>query len=450
MINETIILLTYYYEPELLNHRLLKYVKGYCGPYLPFNLYLYEPLQKIFSKVILYDYLKRRAEIGIKSMNEELIALVRKEHAKYVLWISFYDDVQQSTLKTIRQDGTIVVGWFFDDEWRFNSYSKYWIPYLDYCVTNAVEAVPKYKELGARVIQTIPNTGIAIDRDWSNIEEKYDVSFVGSIDSTDRKQYINKLRGRNIPVHLFGEGSGGYVSFEQMIDIFRASKINLNFSKAGPPGPHCWVKQVKGRTFQVCMASGFLLTEYAPGMENYFEIDKEIVCFENAEEMTGKVIYYLEHEIERRAIAQAGWKRATGEHTSFHMVSNVFRKIEQDITAGDKESPYPCPRKLKMPMLTRLLLPSQYHFQWGRALLEENYKAALWEDALALSLSYSPLHIGAWYYRVVSFLPSFMRPPLFGLYSAMEKLRRALSSKLWSMPCARLYLGKVLRSIGAV
>ena len=172
MINETIIFLTYYYEPELRNHRLLKYVKDCCGAYLPFNLYLYEPLQKIFSKVILYDYLKRRAEIGIKAMNEEVIDLVRKEHAKYVLWTSFYYDIQQSTLDTIRQDGTIVVGWFFDDEWRFNSYSKYWIPYLDYCVTNAIEAVPKYRALGARVIQTIPNTGIAIDRDWSIIEEK--------------------------------------------------------------------------------------------------------------------------------------------------------------------------------------------------------------------------------------------------------------------------------------
>ena len=443
MINETIVLLTYYYEPELRNHRLLKYVKSYCGPYLPFNLYLYEPLQKIFSKVILYDYLKRRAEIGIKAMNEEIIALVRKEHAKYTLWTSFYDDVQQSTLDIIREEGSTVVGWFFDDEWRFNSYSKYWSPYLDYCVTNAIEAVPKYKELGTQVIQIIPNTGIAVTRDWSSIEENYDVSFVGSVRSrlwADRRQYMNKLRGRNISVHLFGEGSGGYVSFDQMIDIFKTSKINLNFSRVGS---YPWVKQIKGRVFQVCMAGGFLLTEYAPGTEDYFEIDKEIVCFENAEEMTDKAIYYLNHETERRAIAQAGWKRATGEHTSFHMVSNVFRKVEQDIAAGDKESsPHPCPPKLEMPIWVRLIL-SQYNFRWARALLEENYPEDLWKDALALSLAYSPLHIGAWYYRVVSFLPSFMRPPLFGLYSTMEKLRRALLFGLGSIP----YLRKMHQSL---
>ena len=441
MINETIILLVYNYNYEDRNHRLLKYVKRYCAAYLPFDLYLYEPLQKIFSKVILYDYLKRRAEIGIKAMNEEIIALVRKEHAKYVLWTSFYDDVQQSTLDTIREEGSTVVGWFFDDEWRFNSYSKYWSPYLDYCVTNSIEAVPKYRALNARVIQTIPNTGIAVTRDWSNIEERYEVSFVGSVRSrlwADRRQCINKLRGRNISVRLFGEGSGGYISFEEMIDIFKTSKINLNFSRAGS---YPWVKQIKGRVFQVCMAGGFLLTEYAPGIENYFEIDKEIVCFENAEEMIDKTTYYLNHDKERRAIAQAGWDRANGEYTSFHMVAKVFRQIEQDMVAKNKESPYPCPQKLEMPIWVRMIL-SQYHFQWGRALLEENYKADLWKDALALSLSYSPLHIGAWYYRLVSFLPSSMRPAFFKLYNAMEKLRRALLFGLGSIP----YLRKMIQS----
>ena len=80
MIDETIILLTYYYDQEDCNHKILRHIiKGYCPAYLPWNLYLYEPLQKIFSKVILYDYLKRRAEIGIEAMNEEIISLARKE-----------------------------------------------------------------------------------------------------------------------------------------------------------------------------------------------------------------------------------------------------------------------------------------------------------------------------------------------------------------------------------
>ena len=424
MINETIILLTYYFNQEDRSHRLLKNImENYSGCYLPFDLYLYEPLQRIFSKAILYDYLMRTAEIGVKAVNEEIIELVRRENAKYVLWTSFYYDIQQSTLDIIRKEGTVVVGWFFDDEWRFDEYSKWWIPYLDYCVTNAIEVVPKYRELGAQVIQTIPNTGRAINRDWSSIEERYDVSFVGSRFYADREQYINELGDRNIPIHLFGEGWGGYIPFEEMIDIFKYSKINLNFSKDWRLGK----LQIKGRIFQVCMADGFLLTEYVPGIEKYFKIDKEIVCFHDTKEMIDKINYYLEHDEERRAIAQAGWKRATGEYTSFHMVSKVFNEIEKHIVANDKES-NPHLQKLKMPMRIRRI-PAQYHFQWGRTFLEENYKG-LWKDELALSISYNPFNIKAWGYYIIGFSPYSVRLTLFRLY-------RILYSRLRSIPYLR-------------
>jgi hypothetical protein len=38
--------------------------------------------------------------------------------------------------------------------------------------------VPNYRALGARVINTIPNTGVAIDHDWSKVEAKYDFLFI--------------------------------------------------------------------------------------------------------------------------------------------------------------------------------------------------------------------------------------------------------------------------------
>src|SRR2546427_2719460 len=221
MIPETIILLTYYYDQEDRNHQVLKHIIGaYCPVYFPFDLHLYEPLKKIFSKVIVYDYLKRRAEVGLKAMNKEVLNLIRDERPKYVLWTSFYDDIRTSTLEAIRKEGTKVLGWFFDDEIRFNSYSRYWIPYLDYCVTNAISVVPRYRQAGARVIQTIPCTGIAIDPDWPHLEERHNLTFVGSM-SNDRRRYVDELRKRNITAGTFGRGSGGYVSFEQMLDIFR-------------------------------------------------------------------------------------------------------------------------------------------------------------------------------------------------------------------------------------
>ena len=181
---------------------------------------------------------------------------------------------------------------------------------------------------------------------------------------------------------------------------------------------------------------GFLLTEYAPGIENYFEIDKEIVCFRNKKEMVDKVIHYLNHDEERRAIAQAGWKRATSEHTCFHMLSRVFDQIERDIAAKDK-TVIPIPKEPKMPIPMRKRFSDRYA-DWGIAFLIENHKG-LWKDALALSISYNPFNIRARFFYIIGFSPSFVRSPLFGLY----RLYRVLFSWLASKP----YLRKMKQSL---
>jgi spore maturation protein CgeB len=441
--SETIVLLTYYYHQADRDDRLLRHIiERFCPAYLPWSMYLYEPLQKIFSRVVLYDYLKRRAEVGLKAMNEEVIELVRREHPKYVLWTSFYNDVRNSTLETIRKEGAVVVGWFFDDEFRFNSYSKYWAPYLGYCVTNAISAVPRYQQLGTRVIQTIPNTGIAVELDWPHLEEERNVTFVGSIKFNDRMRYVDELKRRGILIEVFGEGSGGYVTFDDMLNIFKTSKINLNFSKAGGYGYR--VRQIKGRVFQVCLAGGFLLTEHAPGIENYFEPGKEIACFDSPRDMVDKVAYYLEHDEERRTIARAGWERAAREYSSSRMVAEVFSQIEDDLAREDRESAPP--QKLKMPVWVGWI-PSDYHFQWARALLEENDREGRWREALTLSLRHNPLNLWAWYYLATSLLPTFVRPMLFKAYRLDERIRPALFRWLSSVSFLRGLTEGFLRKI---
>ena len=424
-INETVILLTPFEDCS--KHRLSKYKIGdYLVLSVPFNACFYQPLQKIFSKVVLYDYLKRMIEVGVKGVNQEVIGLVREECPKYVLWVAFgdYYEIQESTFDIIRREGAKVIGWFLDDDVRFDYYSKWWVPHIDYFVTNDAGAVPKYKELGAWATTAIC-TGAPVERDWSNIEEKYDISFVGSI-RADREQYINELKDKNLPIHLFGMSWGRFVPQQEMLDIFGASKINLNFSKTFE-----YMKLgVKARIFEVTLAGGFLLTEYFPGIEKYFEIDKEIVCFRSPEEMIDKITYYLEHEEERRAIAQAGWERATSEYSSFNIVSRVFREIEGNASREQKSNP----KQLKMPMQIRRRV-SDYHLNWGLAFSEENYKG-LWKEALALSIRYYPFNTRAWYHYIIGFLPYSVRIAIIRFYGAlyyrlwhMSNLRRVKQSK---------------------
>ena len=117
---------------------------------------------------------------------------------------------------------------------------------------------------------------------------------------------------------------------------------------------------------------------------------------------------------------KVGWERATREYTSFHMVSKVFDEIEKDrAIRGEEGNHYLYPQKLNMPLRMRRI-PSQYHLEGGRALLEENYNG-LWKDELKLAISCYPFNVGAGYYYIVGLFPSFMRPALFKLYSLIGR-----------------------------
>lgn len=94
-------------------------------------------------------------------------------------------------------------------------------------------------------------------------------------------------------------GSVDYWS--EMPKVFRYSKINLNFTipniKSGLPL----------RIFDVLGAGGFLLTNYQAELPAYFEIGKDLACFESEAELVEKCSYYLTHEEERQQIAKNGY-----------------------------------------------------------------------------------------------------------------------------------------------
>ena len=299
-----------------------------------------------------------------------------------------------------------MVGWFGDDPLRFDKYSKWWIPYLDYIVTDDFEGATKWRALGANAEHIIPSTGSSTPCDWPNMKEDYNVSFIGR-KKAEREQYLMALLATLPAIHIFGESWGGYfVPYKEMIDIIRRSKINLNFSEAGSTNKMA----VKARLFEVCLAGGFLLTEYVPGIEEYYEIDKEIVCFKDTRELIDKVAYYLKHDDERRAIAKAGWERATAEYSSVELLSGLFSRIEEDIAIhgrrkiyyGDICSTY-SEEVAYMPEWVEKRF-SAFYKNWQKAFLLDNRKKLSY-DAFAYAIYYNASNIWAWCYYLASFLP---------------------------------------------
>ncbi|MFB0566240.1 MAG: glycosyltransferase [Candidatus Aminicenantaceae bacterium] len=394
-----------------------------------------EPLKKLFFRVLRYDFGKNYAEFGVRKMNDEIIELVRAECPKYVMWPSMNYEILESTFQAIRDEGSLILGWFFDDECRFDEYSKWWIPYLDYVLTNDRESVRKYKELGAHAMHFLITSNPRIFRRLE-VPKKYNVSFVGAR-IADRKIWVDELKVRGIPVEVFGKGwRSGYVSLDEMVKIYNESRVNFCFVKSYSTAYGIETRpQMKAKIFDICMSGGFLLCEYIPGIEEHYKIDKEVVCFKNVEEAAEKIRYFLGHEEEREAIAQAGWERAHRDHIQSKWLSRIFDKIEEDKELRSKYS-INNPYQFEMPSDIRRL-PSSYHLSWARILMREGYEKDRWQEELDLALFYNPDSRGVWWAEQIGRLPVFIRPFLIRIWTAVEGLRKKLYFRLRSISSLR-------------
>lgn len=117
-------------------------------------------------------------------------------------------------------------------------------------------------------------------------------------------------------------GSVDYWS--EMPKVFRYSKINLNFTipniKSGLPL----------RIFDVLGAGGFLLTNYQAELPAYFEIGKDLACFESEAELVEKCSYYLTHEEERQQIAKSGYAKVKNGCSYRKRLEFILEKIGEE------------------------------------------------------------------------------------------------------------------------
>ena len=225
------------------------------------------------------------------------------------------DITENSDIKTFN--------WFCDDTWRFDSFSSKACWFFNACSTPEPEYVNRYKEIG---YSNIIVGGWHTNHNFypqEDLEKIYDISFIGQINNLDRKNYIDYLRSGGLNVQAFHG-----LSHEEMTKVLCQSKIGINFSKNYNGRP---IKtQMKLRPFEIAAASGtMILSEYHTGLDYFFDINKEIVCFSNAEEMMQKAKALLANNDLRERIALKGNKRFISEHSSHKRMEYILKEIEK-------------------------------------------------------------------------------------------------------------------------
>ncbi len=236
-----------------------------------------------------------------------------------------------STIRTINLMGIPTLNLCLDDKTKFLSRLEPtgYAGMIDIasafilCWTSTEDAVKNYEAVGAKAIYLPEGANPKVYKRL-DLPFDIDVSFVGQCYG-QRPKVIEHLRGKGINVQTFGKGwPSGELSVEEMVRIYNRSRINLGFSMVGDFND---VFCLKGRDFEIPMAGGLYFTQFHPELCNVYDIGKEIVCYDDLDDLVAKISYYLEHPDEAEKIRTAGYKRAQREHTWVQRFRHAFEAM---------------------------------------------------------------------------------------------------------------------------
>ncbi len=307
----------------------------------------YDTFLRMGSEVLYFDFATLLKQHGRARMNQMLREVVDEEKPDILFCVLYKNEIDKDVMRHITEEtDTVTCNWFCDDVFRFKNFSRKWVRCFDWILTVDLPMVAKYQRLGARNVAYVRWACNPFLYHRSSQPPAYDVTFVGQPHGK-RREAVKALQEAGINIRTWGRGwEGGRLSQEEMIRVFGQSRINLNFSDTSVrPGWRGWFhltfpKQIKGRLLEVPACGGFLLTGDAPALHEYYEKGRDVAVFRSTKELVEQVRYYLAHEEERAAIAQAGYARTMREHTYVHRFCDLFQRMgfevpdPEDVLAG--------------------------------------------------------------------------------------------------------------------
>lgn len=163
-------------------------------------------------------------------------------------------------------------------------------------------------------------------------DEGNDVIFVGSKgyhpEWTYRPQLIDWLRSTygSRFTHVGGDGDTGTIRGARLNKIYAASKVAvgdtlcLNFN---------YPYYVSDRLFESVGRGGFTIFPYIKGIEEWFELGKELIVYEYGDfhNLKKLIDYYCEHDDERIEIRNKGHERVLKEHTYKQRWQQIIKEL---------------------------------------------------------------------------------------------------------------------------
>jgi glycosyltransferase involved in cell wall biosynthesis len=167
--------------------------------------------------------------------------------------------------------------------------------------------------------------------DLGPIERDIDVSMIGSVSTSPRREYLAYLRDHGIEVVTGGGYETSYgLSIEEYYRYLYRSKIVLNIARAGnqnfaPDGSP--ILYMKGRVMEALACGALLLEMRNDVTAKYFEDGADYVSYADLGDLVRKIGLMLADEDRRLAIARHGHRTFTERYTARIFWERLFAEV---------------------------------------------------------------------------------------------------------------------------
>lgn len=357
-------------------------------------------LRRLGHQVSFFESLSREPYDDFYRLNHALLKRVEETSPDVVFCVLMHYEVWIETIQVVRNSGSWVVNWSTDDSWKYPMFSKLIGSEFDLFVTTYPQTVERYHQDGINSVY-LSQWAANADALMSPLPAsacRYSVSFVGAAYG-NRRAMIARLRHEGIEVACFGHGwPEGPVETKRMGEIFRESRVSLNFSDGAHGRSDFATRQIKARIFEAPGYGGCLLTEKAPNLDRYFNIGEEVLTFDGADEMVKQVKSLLSRPEQRDEMARRGFERVRRDHTYERRFDELLRELTPRV-----------PHRVRIPI------------QW------DAFQAAAQEHRLGPSL------------QIVRFLLVFMTSLVWGRSRGPRAARRLTFELSWRLRGAWTY-----------
>ena len=309
-----------------------------------YNVYTFDTFSYLKPSLSKFtNFLTHRLYYGdqLDLLNDSLLAFIINKRKIDIIWVDKGCWIYKDVLLRLKSSlGAVCIHYSLDAHFYWNK-SRHFIqsiPYYDYIFTTKPFEVDLYVKNGATKVAYIFQ---GFDSRFINFKynkdfyckHQSDISFVGHY----QKHYyrtIESIAKAGFEINVWGPNwqlyTSNYKNLKMNSAIWGSKYMNALYASKiclGLLGKHI-PETSTTRSFEIPALGKFLLAERTDEHLNFFDEGKEAEFFATKDELLDKINFYLNNDIAREKIAQAGRLRSIkSDYSSKSQIIKIMVKV---------------------------------------------------------------------------------------------------------------------------